>query len=80
MVMLIKDIQEVLNCSEIYAQKILEYADGDKRKLNYQIDRQLYKQRNNQAILEVKPDETNRGIILKQKHNSLDYIQKYKYA
>lgn len=80
MVMLIKDIQEVLNCSEIYAQKILEYADGDEGKLNYQIDRQLYKQRNNQAILEVKPDETNRGIILKQKHNSLDYIQKYKYA
>lgn len=55
MVTLIKEIQKVLNCSEIYAQKVIEYADGDEEKLNYQIDRQLYKQANNQAIVEIKP-------------------------
>lgn len=80
MVTLIKAIQKVLNCSEIYAQKVVEYADGDEEKLNYQIDRQLYKQRNNQAILEIKPQEENKGIKLKQNHNPLDYIPKHKYA
>ncbi|ANQ64130.1 hypothetical protein [Staphylococcus equorum] len=80
MVTLIKNIQEVLNCSDIYAQKVLEYADGDEDKLNYQIDRQSYKQRNNQAILEVKPQEENKGVKLKQNHNPLDHILKHKYA
>ncbi|MFZ7647121.1 hypothetical protein ACO1B2_10090 [Staphylococcus saprophyticus] len=87
MVTLIKEIQEVLNCSEQYAQKIVEYADGDEDKLNYQIDRQLYKQRNNQAIVEIKPNEKSvslyKGNIstkLKQKGKRLVSIEKRNFA
>ncbi|MDW4006717.1 hypothetical protein QI287_02395 [Staphylococcus saprophyticus] len=77
MVTLIKEIQKVLNCSEQYAQKIVEYADGDEDKLNYQIERQLYKKANNQAILEVKPHKANRGGKLKRNDNHIQNIPNY---
>lgn len=80
MVTQMKQIQEILKCSKEYAQKIIDYAGGDEDKLNYQIERQLYKQANNQAILEAKPHKANRGSKLKRKDNPLDYIQKYKYV
>ncbi|ATH60222.1 hypothetical protein [Staphylococcus nepalensis] len=80
MVTLIKEIKKVLNCSEQYAQKIVEYANGDEDKLNYQIKRQLAKQENNQAILEVKPHKVNKGGKLRQKQKYDCYITKHNYA
>lgn len=80
MVTLINEIQSILNCSAIYAQKIVEYAEGDKDKLNYQIERQLAKQENNQAILEVKPHKANKGSKLRQEQKYDCYITKHNYA
>ncbi|UXS60995.1 hypothetical protein [Staphylococcus ureilyticus] len=80
MVTQIKQIQEILNCSKQYAQKVIDYAGRDEDKLNYQIERQLYKQANNQAILEVKPHKENRGSKLKQNDNHIQNIQNYNFV
>lgn len=77
MVTQMKQIQEILKCSKEYAQKIIDYAGRDEDKLNYQIERQLYKQANNQAILEVKPYKANRGSKLKRKDNHIQNIQNH---
>ncbi|MGS0666434.1 hypothetical protein ACU40O_03455 [Staphylococcus arlettae] len=80
MVTQIKQIQEILKCTKQYAQKVIDYAGGDEDKLNYQIERQLYKQANNQAILEVKPHKANRDSKLKQNKNYVQNIQNHNFV
>ncbi|WP_213667645.1 hypothetical protein [Staphylococcus capitis] len=48
-----ENIQALFNCSEIRAQKFIEYANGDEEYLMYLLEREAFKQTHSQAIREI---------------------------
>ena len=47
-----QNIKEILHCSDVYAQKMIDWANGDNQKLNNLINSKLEEQRIRTAIVE----------------------------
>lgn len=51
--MTIDDIKQILECSDIYAQKLIRWANGDEKTLVDLINQKLEEKRVRAAIVEV---------------------------
>lgn len=51
--MTIDDIKQILECSDIYAQKLIRWANGDEKALVDLINQKLEEKRVRAAIVEV---------------------------
>jgi len=49
----IDDIKQILECSDIYAQKLIRWANGDEKELADLINQKLEEKRVRAAIVEV---------------------------
>lgn len=49
--MTIENIKQILECSDIYAQKLIEYAQGDEKELINIINQKLEERRTRPAVM-----------------------------
>ncbi|PTK30793.1 hypothetical protein [Staphylococcus hominis] len=60
MVITRKNIQTLLKCSDIRAQKFLDFSNGDEEYLMFLLQREMFKQLNSPAIRETRHELTDK--------------------
>lgn len=59
MVITRKNIQVLFQCSEMRAQKFLDFSNGDEEYLMFLLQREMFKQLNSPAIREIRHEITD---------------------